>query len=88
MDEEEMEQMQQIASVYEDTENTSERMRVLCRLAETLDGDRINSLKSDAQHAYNYPSLTSTGRAEARAIIDRIEAVEQFRSELEDVHGL
>lgn len=87
MDPDEIAQLEQVAEIHEMTDSTSERMRVLCQLAESLDRDEIQSLRSEASDAYNFPSLSSMGRAEAGVIMDRIDAVEDFIEDLEEVQG-
>ncbi len=87
MDPEEIEQLQPVADIHEQTENTSERLRVLCQLAESLDEDEIRSLKDDADNAYAFPSLSGMDKATALTVLERIEAVQDFREELEEIHG-
>jgi hypothetical protein len=86
MDTTDIEYLEAVAEIHEQTDSTAERVRVLCQLAESLDSDELQSLESDAEQAFNYPSLSGMDRATARVVLDRIGAVEDFRAALEDIH--
>jgi hypothetical protein len=86
MDKEDIENLQPVANVHEQTENTAQRVRVLCQLAESLDDDELASLKSDAENAFAFPSLGGMPRAEAETYIEQLEAVEEFREALSELH--
>lgn len=85
MDADDIEYLEIIGDIHERTDGTNERVRVLCQLAESIDMDELRSLKSDASDAYAYPSLAKMDRATAQVVLDRLEAVEDFREELDGI---
>lgn len=80
-----IEQLKPVAEIHEQTDSTAERLRVLCQLAESLDGSEIDSLETDADDAWAYPSLSKMSRDEAAVIRDRIAAVKEFRRTLGEI---
>jgi hypothetical protein len=74
-----------LLEAWESTDNTAERVKLLCQLAESLDADELQQLHSKAADLYGYPSLGNVDRAKAELILDRVELVRDFR---EDLMGL
>lgn len=84
-DKNQIDNLEPVAEIYEQTDSCAERMRVLCMLAESLDESEIKSLKDDADNAFAFPSLSKMSKGEAEVIMDRIEAIREFREALEEV---
>lgn len=76
-----------VGEIHEQTDTTTERVKVLCLLAESLDMDEVKSKKADADTAFNYPSIADIDRETADRAMQRLAAVIEFRDALDAVDG-